>query len=148
MERDLIMKHNYKLVSTLLATTLVAPVLTNIAHADTFVDISTDTELIEAIKNAEDGDVIKLAKPRHLDPNYIKGYLGTITEGKAGTKELILSKNITVDLNGNELLFRGIDIVNRGTLVIENGTIGLIGEIQNPDRKSTRLNSSHANISY
>src|SRR3712207_1201327 len=130
MERNLIMKHRYKLMGTLLATTLVVPTLTNIAQADSINGIKKAEELVEAIKNAKDGDTIRLAPPLHLDKD---GYIGTVTESiadlqyKAG-KAFILDKNITIDLNGNELVFRGMSVVNTGNLVIKNGTVGIMGE--------------------
>jgi len=130
MERDLIMKHRYKLVSTLLATTLVAPVLTNVTHADTITGIKKAEELVKAIENAKDGDTVKLAPPTHIDQD---GYVGVISESIAGLqnkepKEFVFNKNITIDLNGNELIFRGISVVNTGNLLIKNGTVGVMGE--------------------
>ncbi|MDO4814925.1 MAG: hypothetical protein Q3988_07485, partial [Gemella sp.] len=101
---------------------------TLVAQAETITGISTPQELVAAINKAKAGDVIVLDTPRHMN-NYVSGYMGTINVQIANNSDVItIDKDLTIDLNGNELLLRGVDLVNEGNLTIKNGTIGMIGE--------------------
>ncbi|MDH2924819.1 hypothetical protein EV693_10231 [Nicoletella semolina] len=77
---------------------------------------------------AKNGDTITLAQPSFVIGYGNGGYLGSINEQTARGKLYTFDKDITIDLNGNELIFRGVTVINEGSLTLKNGTISIMDE--------------------
>lgn len=125
-------RKNKLTLALMLATPSIATVIPQVVYAAEFKNITSQLQLLAAIQQAKNGDTIQLAPPSWSQNS--GGYIGSIREIDVNGKEYTFNKDITIDLNGNELIFRGVTVVNEGNLTLQNGTIGVMNDGSAPGK--------------